>query len=592
MRTFQLPNLIGRGLMVGSLALTATAPIAAEPASSVNFANRDALTATSVNGWRNPLRADSGVASGGGSQSSNSLRQNVKPVSYDQQMNDDSFDGADEYSRAPSGLKLRPHTQQTGIFSSLVGEGAKTFAKPFAKPRPATKSARQPQFHQVPAKPAPPLSAAREAVGMMPQFKSSRARKQSDVATATGQPPMMARAGSAMQNTAQTPTQRTTAHSGGAPASYNTAASAQAYRHNTMPPSAPSTARRPHTLHTAPLSRPTSNPPRAEAGSPVAILNDAHQLAGTARTEADYSKIFAMCKQIPARTATAEEAAFGRQLAAWALNRRGQLRAREGKINAAMADFDRAVRIDAKCWRALHNRGVLLARAGRFEPAFDDFHHTIELNPSFAKAYANRGALYVRAGELEPALADYQHAAKLDPKFATAQRGWGRTCHMLGRLVEAREHLTRAIELAPRDAMAYAGRGDLLTDLGQYEAAADDYEQALAINPKYVDAYRGSAWLLATCPDGTVRNPGVALERAQQAAELERKADATTFDTLAAAQASVGDFKTATQTICHAIEIAPPAERSVYQDRMQMYRQSQPYRIEPLSSVRQAGYTR
>ena len=74
-------------------------------------------------------------------------------------------------------------------------------------------------------------------------------------------------------------------------------------------------------------------------------------------------------------------------------------------------------------------------------------------------------------------------------------------------------------------------------------AAAHDYEQALAINPKYADAYRGSAWLLATCPDGEVRNPGVALERAQRAVELDRKNDATTFDTLAAAQASVGDFQ-------------------------------------------------
>jgi tetratricopeptide (TPR) repeat protein len=233
---------------------------------------------------------------------------------------------------------------------------------------------------------------------------------------------------------------------------------------------------------------------------------------------------------------------------------------------------------------------VLLAQSGQFEPAFDDFHKTIELNPGFAKAYANRGALYVLAGELEPALADYQQAAGLDPNFAIAERGCGRTCHMLGRIDEALDHLSRAIELAPRDAAALAGRADLLTDLGEYEAAAHDYDQALAINPKYADAYRGSAWLLATCPDGSVRNPGLALERAQKAVELDRKSDATTFDTLAAAQASVGDFKAASETIRHAIEISPPSERSVYQDRMQLYRQAKPYRIEPLPTVQQAGF--
>lgn len=318
----------------------------------------------------------------------------------------------------------------------------------------------------------------------------------------------------------------------------------------------------------------------------------AHRLAATAKTEADFTKILSLCQQVPAREATAEETAFGRQLAAWSLNRRGQLKARVGNHEAAMADFQQAVRIDAKCWRALHNRGVLLAQAGEFEPAFDDFHQTIELKPDFAKAYANRAALYVLAGELEPALSDYQQALELDPQFAIAERGCGRVCHMLGRVDEAVEHLSRAIELAPRDANALASRGDLFTDLGEYAAAAHDYEQALAINPNYADAYRGSAWLLATCPDGEVRNPGVALERAEHAASLDRKGDATTFDTLAAAQASVGDFQAAAASIQKAIELAPPSERSVYQDRLQLYRQSKPYRIEPAQLVQQAGYER
>ena len=76
------------------------------------------------------------------------------------------------------------------------------------------------------------------------------------------------------------------------------------------------------------------------------------------------------------------------------------------------------------------------------------------------------------------------------------------------------------------------------------------------------------------------------------AARLDRKADAVTLDTLAAAQAGVGDFEAAAQTIRRAIELAPPSERSVYQDRLQMYRKSTPYRIAPLEGVRQAGYER
>ena len=604
---FNCQHVVHGTLVFGSLALAAAGPVvAAEPASSVNFVNRDALSATSTNGWRNPLRA--GTAAPDEEASKNSLRDNVTPVSYEEEMGSSS--------RAANGLKMRPHTQPTGIFSSLMGEGGKSFAKP----KPTATADKQPQFRKAHAAPIAPKSAAQQALGMMPKFQSSAARKQAQLA-ASSPAKSNVRAGSAAPRTAQAQTQRPATRMNTA-AAYNSAASAQAYRHNAAPAVATAPPRRQvwpkpvpqpmQTLRTASndggLSRPTidssrpvmANSPRASAApthessidpsSPAGILTQAHELAATARTEEDFSKIFALCQQVPARTATAEETAFGRQLAAWSLNRRGQLLARARNNEAAMADFNLAIRIDAKCWRALHNRGVLLAQSGQFEPAFDDFHQTIELNPGFAKAYANRGALYVLAGELEPALADYQQATGLDPKFAIAERGCGRTCHMLGRVDEALEHLTRAIELAPQDATAIASRGDLLTDMGQYEAAASDYEQALSINPNFADAYRGSAWLLATCPDGTVRNPGVALERAQKAVELERKADATTFDTLAAAQASIGDFQSASETIRHAIEIAPPSERSVYQDRMQLYRKSRPYRIEPVTPVQQAAY--
>ena len=55
-----------------------------------------------------------------------------------------------------------------------------------------------------------------------------------------------------------------------------------------------------------------------------------------------------MCQQIPASKASKEEAMFGRELAAWSLNRRGQLRARAGKTDEARADFDLAIRVDSK----------------------------------------------------------------------------------------------------------------------------------------------------------------------------------------------------------------------------------------------------
>jgi tetratricopeptide (TPR) repeat protein len=325
--------------------------------------------------------------------------------------------------------------------------------------------------------------------------------------------------------------------------------------------------------------------------SPAAqLLVQVHALADKANSEDDFSQVYTACQRVMANQPNATEAGFAKQLAAWSLNRRGQIKASGGRSDDALADFSTAIQLDPQLWRAIHNRGVLMAQAGQFDKAFDDFNRTTELNPQFAKAYSNRAALFVVAGQMEPALADYRRACELDPSLEVAQRGCGRTCHMMGHLDEASQHLNRAIELAPNDAASFTSRADLFTDLGNYAEAQADYDHALKLDGKSAEACRGSAWLLATCPDSSIRNPDVAIHRAELAVKMERKPDPTTFDTLAAAQAAAGDFAAATQTIRHAIELAPPSERAVYQDRLSMYRQSTPFQIAPLPGVRQAEY--
>jgi tetratricopeptide (TPR) repeat protein len=281
---------------------------------------------------------------------------------------------------------------------------------------------------------------------------------------------------------------------------------------------------------------------------------------------------------------------YANHLAAWSLNRRGQLKAEAGQIQEAVLDFEDAIRADRECWRAVHNRGVLLAQVGQLEKAFDDFNRTIQLKQDFAKAYSNRGALFVVANNLNAALADYGRAIELDTNLAVAHRGRGRVCHLLGKLDEAIAHYDAAVQLAPEDSYAVACRADLLTDLGRYVDANAEYNHAIELDPKSVHAFSGSAWLLATCPDKAIRNPALAMERANKSIELSGKWDAMSFDTLAAAQASAGDFATAVKTMRRAIEMSETDERDVYQDRLAMYSHAKPYRIAPVRPVTQASY--
>jgi tetratricopeptide (TPR) repeat protein len=354
----------------------------------------------------------------------------------------------------------------------------------------------------------------------------------------------------------------------------------------TRPSVAPAPVAMPHATQAAMAASPK---PAAESPA-VRLLAQAHELSSTAKTENDYSRIIAACQQAQMSQPNPATSRYANELAAWALNRRGQLKAEAGRDTDALSDFDASVKADSKRWRPVHNRGVLLAQSGEFEPAFDDFTKTIQVNPQFAKAYSNRAALYIVAGHTTPAIQDFRRAIELDPDLSVAHRGLGRACHLEGKLEFAVRHYDEAIRLSPNDAYAIASRADVLTDLGRYAEAAREYERAIEVDPQSSHAQGGSAWLLATCPDDAVRDSELAIERARTALELTGPEDASSLDTLAAAQANSGDFAAATQTIQQAIRLTEDDEKQAYQQRLTLYEQEKPYRHAVLTNVIQASH--
>ncbi len=88
-----------------------------------------------------------------------------------------------------------------------------------------------------------------------------------------------------------------------------------------------------------------------------------------------------------------------------------------GKTEEALADFNRAIKIDPKKAAGYLGRGNTLNILGQYEKAIADYNITLEINTELAEAYVNRGSAYSHLGEIEKAIADYEKGLALKPKL-------------------------------------------------------------------------------------------------------------------------------------------------------------------------------
>ena len=63
---------------------------------------------------------------------------------------------------------------------------------------------------------------------------------------------------------------------------------------------------------------------------------------------------------------------------------------------------------------AFNHRGTSYARLGQQEAALDDYDQAIRLDPEYAEAYNNRGVAYLNVSQFEQAILDYDEAIRLD----------------------------------------------------------------------------------------------------------------------------------------------------------------------------------
>lgn len=147
-------------------------------------------------------------------------------------------------------------------------------------------------------------------------------------------------------------------------------------------------------------------------------------------------------------------------------------------------------------------------------------------------------------------------------------------------------YFNTAIELDPTNTQAYAHRGYVRAKNGPYDLAREDLQKAVDLDPEgiyHYEAHNGLAWLLCTCNEDRIRDGEKAVKLALQACEFCNYENEDIVDTLAAAYAESGDFKSAIEWQQRAIELSDPNRDPYYKirgfhQRLQLYKEGIAYR--------------
>lgn len=214
---------------------------------------------------------------------------------------------------------------------------------------------------------------------------------------------------------------------------------------------------------------------------------------------------------------------------------RGVARHDRGDLVGAIADYDRAIRLDAGDWRGYHHRALALLHGRDSWAALDSFSGAIELFPEVAQLHAGRAEVRLALRDARGARADAERALELDPDHREAMDFWMEALDKSGDDATLKLVLDSGVEILREDPDPSARR----------------------------------ALLLTTSPDPEVRNPSAALEDALRAESLSHGRSRAALRAKAAAQAALGDYPSAVGTSVRAV-FAEPSNRDMGTDLVRL----------------------
>ena len=267
------------------------------------------------------------------------------------------------------------------------------------------------------------------------------------------------------------------------------------------------------------------------------------------------------------------------QIQSMAYASRAQILQQQGKLKAAIEDFEKVVAIEPDKSQIHFRLGKLYQRLNKYDDAVKRYTDAIKFDPEYSEAYKGRAILYQSQGNYPAAADDFKQLTHLKPNSPYAYLERGKLLFLLGNQDEALKCFSKALEIDPQNVESLANRGSLHAASGEYDQAIKDFTSAIKLNPNSPAAYNNFAWLLATCNDPEYRDGKKAVIYATKSCELLKWKSKDALDTLAAAAAESDDFQSAIKWQKQALSLDPDSANDSLRARLKLYQAGNKYRM-------------
>lgn len=174
---------------------------------------------------------------------------------------------------------------------------------------------------------------------------------------------------------------------------------------------------------------------------------------------------------------------------------RGQINAELGNQGQAVSDYSQAIELGYEpAGQAYTARADALRLMGVPQAALADYDQAIKLDPTYAPAFYGRALVYEEQDAPTQVVSDLTQAIKADKGYTEAYFQRGLAYYRQGDYRRAMSDLTRAIELDPNNAEYHSWRAQAAYARGDDDQAIADYVQAMRLDADQIvdarDVYR------------------------------------------------------------------------------------------------------